>query len=142
MSISYKNYPSNWKSEIRPAILERDGHKCKKCQVPNKAIVCRGKWGVGIYEIDVYQNDDGQIFNAENGEYITDDYVGEVFTNEKQKVTKIVLTIAHLDNDVTNNDYSNLAALCQRCHLHLDKEQHMVNSRETRERKKKLQKLF
>jgi len=30
--------------------------------------------------------------------------------------SKVVLTIAHLDQDITNNAYSNLAALCQRCH--------------------------
>lgn len=134
----WSKYPPNWKSEIRPAILERDGHKCKKCQVPNKAIVCRGEWN----GIAVYQNDDGQIFDAETGHFMTDSYVGDVFTNESQRITKIVLTIAHLDNDVNNNNYANLAALCQRCHLHLDKEQHMVNSRETRERKKKQTKLF
>lgn len=36
----YKNdYPENWKSEIRPAILERDNHCCKFCGLPNYAWV-------------------------------------------------------------------------------------------------------
>ena len=28
------------------------------------------------------------------------------------------LEIAHLDQDITNNDYKNLMALCQRCQKH------------------------
>ncbi len=35
-------------------------------------------------------------------------------------VAKVVLTIAHLDHDVNNNDFSNLKALCQRCHNRYD----------------------
>ena len=30
--------------------------------------------------------------------------------------SEVVLTVAHLDHDPTNNDDNNLAALCQRCH--------------------------
>lgn len=48
----------------------------------------------------------------------------------------VCLTIAHLDHDITNNDYSNLAALCQPCHLRYDAEYHAKNSRETRKAKK------
>ena len=33
-----------------------------------------------------------------------------------KKFIRIVLTIAHLDHDRTNNDSKNLAALCQACH--------------------------
>jgi 5-methylcytosine-specific restriction endonuclease McrA len=33
----------------------------------------------------------------------------------------VILTIAHLDQDRTNNADSNLAALCQRCHINHDK---------------------
>lgn len=50
----------------------------------------------------------------------------------------VVLTIAHLDHDRTNNECENLAALCQRCHLALDRGQH----RETRRSKKALGDLF
>jgi hypothetical protein len=48
----------------------------------------------------------------------------------------IVLTIAHLDHDPTNNADANLRALCQRCHLRLDSEQHVRNAAETRARKR------
>lgn len=32
----------------------------------------------------------------------------------------VVLTVAHLDQDPTNNDLSNLRAMCQRCHNRMD----------------------
>ena len=30
--------------------------------------------------------------------------------------SKVVLTVAHLDHDTSNNDFDNLKAWCQRCH--------------------------
>ena len=33
---------------------------------------------------------------------------------------RIILTVAHLDNDPTNNERKNLKALCQRCHNRYD----------------------
>ena len=41
----------------------------------------------------------------------------------------VVLTVAHIDHDKTNNRFSNLAALCQCCHLNHDREQHIANRR-------------
>lgn len=48
----------------------------------------------------------------------------------------VVLTVAHIDHDKANNDPSNLAALCQKCHLTHDREHHMRNAAETRRRKR------
>jgi hypothetical protein len=45
--------------------------------------------------------------------------------------TKIVLTIAHLDQHPENNAPNNLAALCQRCHLNHDRPFHIVNRKRT-----------
>lgn len=41
--------------------------------------------------------------------------------------SKVVLTVAHVDHDKTNNRFTNLAALCQRCHLSHDIKQHVDN---------------
>jgi hypothetical protein len=35
--------------------------------------------------------------------------------------SRVILTVAHLDHDILNNDDENLAALCQRCHLNYDR---------------------
>ena len=37
------------------------------------------------------------------------------------KKGKIILTVAHIDQNPTNNSLDNLLALCQRCHFALDK---------------------
>lgn len=48
--------------------------------------------------------------------------------------SKVVLTVAHLDHDPTNNAEDNLAALCQRCHLAYDADHHRRNAAATRRR--------
>ena len=58
------------------------------------------------------------------------------------KAFKVVLTIMHLDHNRKNNDYSNLAAGCQKCHLTYDKVEHRKNSKATITKKKGLQELF
>jgi hypothetical protein len=45
---------------------------------------------------------------------------------------RIILTVAHLDHDPTNCSESNLKAMCQACHLRLDREQHTATARATR----------
>lgn len=49
--------------------------------------------------------------------------------------SKVVLTVAHLDHDKTNNRFSNLAALCQRCHLGHDIKHHVFNRKYGRKTK-------
>lgn len=46
--------------------------------------------------------------------------------------SKVVLTIAHLDHDLTHNDLTNLACLCQLCHLRYDARLHAEHASHTR----------
>lgn len=50
---------------------------------------------------------------------------------------KIILTVAHLDHDTSNNEYDNLKAMCQRCHLRYDSDYHRLNAAKTRRRKQR-----
>lgn len=61
--------------------------------------------------------------------------------------SKVVLTVAHLGaphpdgrpgdkHDKHDVRAENLAALCQKCHLNYDRDEHLANARETRRRKK------
>jgi 5-methylcytosine-specific restriction endonuclease McrA len=50
--------------------------------------------------------------------------------------SRVILTVAHLDHDTTNNARENLRALCQRCHLRYDKDHHKKNAAKTRRMKK------
>lgn len=117
-------YAPNWK-EIRKRILVRDNHKCKECGIENGAVG--------------HRNSDGSFSYCPD--YLRAKKMGAGFYITTGKL-KIVLTIAHLDHNPENNEESNLATLCQYHHLKLDKEQHMKNARETRNRKKGLQELF
>jgi hypothetical protein len=40
------------------------------------------------------------------------------------RITRVVLATAHLDHDPTNNRPRNLKALCQRCHMRHDRDEH------------------
>ena len=92
MPINYKNYPPEWKTRIRPAILARAGNRCEQCGAANHQPHPR-----------------------------TD--------------SRVVLTIAHLDHDPTHNDFANLRAWCQACHLAYDAAEHAAHARHTRRRK-------
>ena len=118
----YKLYPKDW-PQIRARILERDGHKCKDCGVPNYARGMRhpktGEWV-----------DAGQL----------QEYPWAIEPDEHSRnfrpLVKIVLTVAHLDHDLSHNTDDNLAALCQRCHLKHDQDHHQANAKATRDRKR------
>ena len=56
--------------------------------------------------------------------------------------SKVVLTIAHLDQDPANNEPTNLRALCQRCHNAHDAPWRRQNARATRRRRKASSDLF
>ena len=101
-------YPSNWKSEIRPRILKRAGNCCEgspdfpDCRAPN-----------------------GWFRNKRTGELSNDGEVIDTwFLIDGDPVTRIVLTIAHLDHIPEHCDDDNLRAWCQRCHLWYDRHHH------------------
>jgi len=45
---------------------------------------------------------------------------------------RVMLTTAHLDHKSNTADISKLKAMCQRCHLRYDREQHAQSAYETR----------
>lgn len=97
-------YPKNWK-EVRAKILERAKNCCEFCGLENHIFGIRTKDG----------------FNKLEGMAL------EAATIDGEKITRIVLTIAHLDHAPENNDPENLRALCQKCHLSYDMERHVKN---------------
>jgi 5-methylcytosine-specific restriction endonuclease McrA len=135
MPCDYSKYPANWKSEIRPAILERAEHKCELCGLQNHLVGYRAKDGT-FYTWEFIESQLEQ-FGIDLFDDLLKHHIGKDGRILK-KATKIVLTVAHLDHDISNNDYSNLKALCQRCHLDHDKEQHKA----TRQINKKQLNLF
>lgn len=103
-----KLYPPNWKQISEYIRFERAKNKCEFCGVNN---YIRGFWienkFVTIEQILIELETTGntQIDN---------------FSIEKKPI-KIILTVAHLDHNPSNCDYSNLKALCQKCHNNYDR---------------------
>lgn len=109
-----KLYPANWK-EIREEILKRANNCCEHCGVKNHAVG--------------YRTEDGEFVESVGMQQEADTLDGE-------KLIKIVLTIAHLDHDPTNNNRKNLKALCQRCHNRYDIEHRKQTRLQTLEKKR------
>ena len=100
-------YPANWKSEIRPRILKRatregeDVPRCEECGVVDRDIGYRDS------------ADGGKFCSTLGMPDVGEDWYGE-------KVFQIILTIAHLSDEIEDCSDENLKALCQRCHNRLD----------------------
>lgn len=114
-------YPKDW-NEISARIRhERAKDKCERCGVPNHAVGARDRFGKWHDEDSIHslQSDCGEA----------------LFCGEFPHMVKIILTVAHLDQNPANNDEKNLAALCQRCHLNHDRPFNMPKIRATWRRK-------
>lgn len=106
-----KLYPKNW-DMIRRQILARAGNKCESCGIKNHVFGYREKDGTFIETGEGHQSDAALI--------------------DGHKPIMIVLTIAHLNHNPTDNRPVNLKALCQRCHNRHDIIHRLNNARRTR----------
>lgn len=120
-------YSPDWNDIIRPAILRRDGYKCRHCGVKHKAKALKNS-GSSYVEVD--------------------EFMLKWATTEGRKVVTIYLNVAHLDQDKKNNNPDNLLSLCVSCHSKYDskfksikRKQYNTNvqSSRTRQKIKKLQ---
>lgn len=107
MPIDYKKYPPNWKTEIRPRILERAKYKCevKGCEFRHLDVVVSFKEKGKTRWIKANEQNDKIDLN--------------------DKLVRVVLTIAHLDHDEHNHNVTDdrLKAMCQLHHLRYDAEE-------------------
>ena len=118
-------YPDDWEA-ISLRIRERAGWRCEWCGLENGAIGYRDDIGifhhVPIEATEAYDADGVRLF-------------------------RIMLTVAHLGApkpdgspgdkyDKMDCRDGNLAALCQRCHLNYDRDEHIFNAALTRRRKR------
>lgn len=128
MPIDYKDYHPKWSLISRLIRFKRAKNRCEKCGVKNSKVIKRiglGKWrepnGAEWSQLHLYH----YRYKWSYKESV-----------KKAGLTIIVLTVAHLDHDKTNNRFSNLSALCQSCHLHHDKAHHAANRKYGRNHKR------
>jgi recombinational DNA repair protein RecR len=128
MPIDYKEYHPKWNLISRLIRFHRAKNHCEWCGALNKNIIIRiskQEWRQATpAEIDMIFS---RIKNKDSN--LTESLKHYGFT-------KVVLTVAHLDHDKTNNRFSNLAALCQRCHLRHDLPHHIRNRKYGRHHKR------
>lgn len=120
MPIDYKEYHPKWHLISRLIRYHRAKNRCEWCGAPNGEIIARGAKGTQFE--NTYMVDEGYVYDANNGKYLGR-YKGSDYLEDR--FTKVVLTVAHLDHDKTNNRFWNLAALCQKCHLGYDLHRHI-----------------
>ena len=97
-------YPVAW-NDIKEAVRESAGHRCVRCGHPYKC----GEHGNGEWT----PCDARCKHEPDNSQPVS---VGTVMHGRAQWR---ILTVHHLDGNKANCEAWNLAALCQRCHLHI-----------------------
>lgn len=125
MPMDRAKYPADWEAISRRIRFERAGGKCEairadgsRCDAPHGQWIAR------------------RIADAESWTLADAAHTSQCECSETWKpAVRIVLTVAHLDHDTTNNADDNLAAWCQLHHLRYDAKLHAKNGAETRRRK-------
>jgi hypothetical protein len=106
-------YPIDWPQLSAVIRFERAKGRCERCGRPHGREIQHlgdGRW----WDEDerAWRNGRGRRLARRVGDDIA------------MRTTRIVLAAAHLDHDPTNNRLRNLKALCQRCHMLHDREEH------------------
>jgi hypothetical protein len=125
-------YPIDWPILSRIIRFGRAHGRCEQCSRPH----ARG----------LLQLEDGRWLDPERGIWRDDagfeaawpDLEGLARARERS----VILGVAHLDHDPTNNRPNNLRALCQRCHLRHDRPEHLRRRRLHQQARKALGDLF
>ena len=102
MPIDYKEYHPDWKAISLRIRTVRAGNKCEWCGVRNRT------WWVLWGEKEGWEciNDtvDEELYDVPA--------MASEYKRQGYKVREVVLTVAHIDHDKTNNDDATLAAFC------------------------------
>jgi len=107
---------------IRAAILERAGHRCEQCRKPDRT-------DVEVDEKGHWRDASEWYWHDERGERVN-------YRARYARLSRVVLTVAHLNHEPTDNRPENLRGLCQRCHLAHDAPLHRRNAAATRWKKR------
>ena len=119
MPMDRSRYPDNW-SAIAIAVKESAQWKCQECGRP-----CR-MTGEPLFAFIVRMEDE----DWPELDWVNHTAVSTICDHPQ----RFTLTVAHLDQDPSNNDPSNLRALCSGCHLRHDAPHRKANGQAKRER--------
>lgn len=108
MPMDRSRYPDNW-DEIASEVKNRADWECQECFRP-----CRRP--------------------GETWDDFKRSMLGHLTQDDLSHLSRFTLTVAHLDQNPSNNDPANLKALCAPCHLRHDAPYREANSMAKRER--------
>ena len=140
MPIDYKDYHPQWKKISSFVRRVRARSKCEACELANYSVIRRNENGeIQRVAGNLYLDTVGWYGAAKYSEAreIAEHWnQNELDTDGWGKWIVIVLTVAHLDHDINNNELDNLSALCQSCHNKHDIEHRAKNRKLTVKEKK------
>lgn len=111
-------YPIDWVQLSQVIRFERAKGCCEGCRRPHGQLVCHlgdGRWWDTAAQ--TWRSGKGRRLKLASPEALSADT--PCYT------TRVYLACAHLDHDPGNNTPANLKALCQRCHILHDREEHL-----------------
>lgn len=120
-------YGRQWRTEIRPRILQRAGDKCEQCGKPDRVEAWTRTLPHGPAPMMFWCPFGESRWRDHHGRPVPERVVRTLFSVPIRKV-RVVLTVGHLNHTPGDDRDENLKALCQWCHLNYDKLHH----RETR----------
>ena len=129
-------YPIDWPQLSAMIRFARAGGRCEHCGRPHGELVLHlgdGRWWDerrGMWR----DGQDRPVRSLPRPEALP--------AHVPQRTTRVVLATAHLDHDPTNNRPRNLKALCQRCHMLHDRQEHRRRRFLTLRQRKALGDLF
>ncbi len=141
-------YPKDWKAISERIRFGRARGRCEcsgqcggahsggRCFAPHLATIARKTSDPAVWEYE------GLVDFFDGLTTINTGGLCEGTPTWQMPPVKVVLTVAHLDHTPENCDDSNLLALCQRCHLRMDRDHHAETRRRTRDAKSGQQGLF
>ena len=107
-------YPIDWRELSSVIRFERAQSRCEQCRRPHGRLVTHlgdGRWW----------DEAERTWRSGRGRKLKRD----PSPKDELRYTRVMLATAHLDHDPTNNHTRNLKALCQRCHLIHDRDEHL-----------------
>lgn len=116
-----KRYPDNWEYISAFIRHERAKNKCEGCGLHNGLHIKRlpnNKYRI-CTELEMQELEEYKVILK----------VNHLSACKKLKITKIILAVAHLDFDESNNNHSNLKALCQKCHNAHDRSNNLLRQK-------------
>ena len=122
-SLALSLYPIDWRELSASIRFRRAKGLCETCRRPHGRVVLHlgdGRW----WDDEAHRWRDGCGKTVRR-------LAPPHSLIERTRTTRVVLATAHRDHDPQNNEASNLAALCQRCHILHDKAEHLRRRRLT-----------